>query len=107
MVQVMHMVKNLHKINKQPPPHVYAMAQSVYMAAVTSRRDQSLIPMGCQSSGKSTTCKHLIQYLVQTAGSSNKVFMNIFIYFFLILYLIIFCISNELIIILGCYFRKN
>lgn len=75
MVQVMHMVKNLHKINKQPPPHVYAMAQSVYMAAVTSRRDQSLIPMGCQSSGKSTTCKNLIQYLVQTAVSPNKVLM--------------------------------
>jgi len=73
MVEVMHMVKNLHKINKQPPPHVYAMAQSVYMAAVTTRRDQSLIPMGCQASGKSTSCKHFLQYLVQTAVSSNKV----------------------------------
>eukprot|EP00102_Acyrthosiphon_pisum_P008588 XP_003245431.2 PREDICTED: unconventional myosin-XVIIIa [Acyrthosiphon pisum] len=71
--KVMHMVKNLHKINKQPPPHVYAMAQSVYMAAVTTRRDQSLIPMGCQSSGKSTSCKHLLKYLVQTAVSPNKV----------------------------------
>lgn len=80
------MVKNLHKINKQPPPHVYAMAQSVYMAAVTSRRDQSLIPMGCQSSGKSTTCKHLIQYLVQTAGSPNKVPINKFFIFYYVLY---------------------
>jgi len=67
------MVKNLHKINKQPPPHVYAMAQSVYMAAVTTRRDQSLISMGCQASGKSTSCKHLLQYLIQTAASPNKV----------------------------------
>lgn len=67
------MVKNLHKINKQPPPHVYAMAQSVYMAAVTTRRDQSLIPMGCQASGKTTSCKHVLQYLVQTAVPTNKV----------------------------------
>lgn len=67
------MVKNLHKINKQPPPHVYAMAQSVYMEAVTTRRDQSLIPMGCHASGKSTSCKHLLQYFVQTAVSPNKV----------------------------------
>jgi len=67
------MVKNLHKISKQPPPHVYAMAQSVYMAAVTARRDQSLIPMGCQASGKSTSCKHLLQYFIQIAMSSNKV----------------------------------
>ncbi|VVC24577.1 Hypothetical protein CINCED_3A021796 [Cinara cedri] len=71
--KVMHMVKNLHKINKQPPPHAYAMAQSVYMAAVTTRRDQSLIPMGCQASGKSTSCKHLLQYLLLTAVSPNKV----------------------------------
>lgn len=67
------MVKNLHKVNKQPPPHAYAMAQSVYMAAVTTRRDQSLITMGCQASGKSTSCKHLLQYLVLTAVSPNKV----------------------------------
>lgn len=88
MIKVMHMVKNLHKINKQPPPHVYALAQSVYMAAVTTRRDQSLIPMGCQASGKSSSCKHLIQYLVQTAVSPNKVHLKIIhLYAFIHLFL--------------------
>lgn len=67
------MVKNLHKINKQSPPHVYAMAQSVYKSAVTTRRDQSLIPMGCQASGKTTSCKHILQYLLKIAASPNKV----------------------------------
>ncbi|XP_050434820.1 unconventional myosin-XVIIIa-like isoform X2 [Adelges cooleyi] len=71
--KVMDMVKNLHKINKQSPPHVYAMAQSVYKSAVTTRRDQSLIPMGCQASGKTTSCKHILQYLLKIAASPNKV----------------------------------
>ncbi|XP_050544906.1 unconventional myosin-XVIIIa-like isoform X2 [Daktulosphaira vitifoliae] len=71
--KVMDMVKNLHKINKQPPPHIYALAQSVYKTAVTTRRDQSLIPMGCQASGKTTSCKHILQYLLKIAASPSKV----------------------------------
>lgn len=55
------------------PPHVYAMAQSVYRGMLATRRDHSLVFLGRSGSGKTCNFKHALHYLVLAAGAVNKV----------------------------------
>ncbi|XP_014213237.1 unconventional myosin-XVIIIa isoform X2 [Copidosoma floridanum] len=55
------------------PPHVYAMAQSAYRGMLATRRDHSLVFLGRSGSGKTTSFKHALHYLVLAAGAVNKI----------------------------------
>lgn len=55
------------------PPHVYSTSQSAYRSMLETRRDQSLIFLGRSGSGKTTSFKHALYYLVLAAGSVNKI----------------------------------
>ncbi|XP_065201687.1 unconventional myosin-XVIIIa isoform X3 [Planococcus citri] len=55
------------------PAHVFSLAQSAYRDMLTSRRDHSIVFIGRSGSGKTTNYKHVLQYLVLTASSSNKI----------------------------------
>ncbi|CAG2065635.1 unnamed protein product, partial [Timema podura] len=55
------------------PPHIYSLAQSTYRSMLASRRDHSILLLGRSGSGKTTNFKHILHYLVLTAGSVNKV----------------------------------
>lgn len=55
------------------PPHIYSTSQSAYRSMLETRRDQSLIFLGRSGSGKTTTFKHALYYLVLAAGSTNKI----------------------------------
>uniref|UniRef100_A0A670KA22 Myosin XVIIIA n=1 Tax=Podarcis muralis TaxID=64176 RepID=A0A670KA22_PODMU len=70
--KVMHMFKGCRK--EDTSPHIYAVAQAAYRNMLMSRQDQSIVLLGSSSSGKTTNCQHLVQYLATVAGSSGKVF---------------------------------
>lgn len=55
------------------PPHIFSMAQSAYHNLLQTRRDQSLVFIGRSGSGKTINFQHAISYLVQAAGTLNKV----------------------------------
>lgn len=55
------------------PPHIYAIAQSALSGLLRTRKDQSIVIQGRSGSGKSTSLRHIIQYLVVVAGSSKQV----------------------------------
>lgn len=55
------------------PPHIYSTSQSAYRSMLETRRDQSLIFLGRSGSGKTTSFKHALYYLVLAAGSTNKI----------------------------------
>lgn len=55
------------------PPHIYSTSQSAYRSMLETRRDQSLIFLGRSGSGKTTSFKHALNYLVLAAGSVSKV----------------------------------
>lgn len=55
------------------PPHIYSTSQSAYRSMLETRRDQSLIFLGRSGSGKTSSFKHALYYLVLAAGSTNKV----------------------------------
>ncbi|XP_075218480.1 unconventional myosin-XVIIIa-like isoform X2 [Lycorma delicatula] len=61
------------KSEEEMPGHIYAVAQSVYRNAVSSRSDHSVIFLGHSASGKTVNYRHTLHYLVLAAGSSNKV----------------------------------
>jgi myosin-18 len=52
------------------PPHVYSSAQAAYRSLLSTRRDQALVFSGRSGAGKSSNCRHAMQYLVMAAGSS-------------------------------------
>ncbi|KAM4808061.1 unconventional myosin-XVIIIb [Rhinophrynus dorsalis] len=56
------------------PPHICSVAQKAYWNMLTQRQDQTILPLGRSSAGKSTCCQNALEYLVGTAGSvDNKV----------------------------------
>ncbi|XP_068614961.1 unconventional myosin-XVIIIa-like [Brachionichthys hirsutus] len=57
-------------------PHIYSMAQTAYRNLLTTRQDQSIVLLGKSGSGKTTNCQHIIQYLLNIAGSANKAFSS-------------------------------
>lgn len=71
MYQVMHMFRGCK--SEDMPPHIYSLAQSAYNGMLASRRDQSIVLLGRSGSGKTTNFKHVLHYLVLTAGAFNKV----------------------------------
>ncbi|XP_060764495.1 unconventional myosin-XVIIIa isoform X4 [Neoarius graeffei] len=70
--KVMHMFKGCRR--EDTAPHIYGLAQAAYRKLLTTRQDQSIILLGKSGSGKTTSCQHLVQYLVTTAGSNSKVY---------------------------------
>uniref|UniRef100_A0A3Q3LLC3 Myosin XVIIIAa n=1 Tax=Labrus bergylta TaxID=56723 RepID=A0A3Q3LLC3_9LABR len=70
--KVMQMFKGCKR--EDAAPHIYSMAQSAYRNLLTTRQDQSIVLLGKSGSGKTTNCQHIIQYLVNIAGSTNKSF---------------------------------
>ncbi|XP_053558065.1 unconventional myosin-XVIIIb [Bombina bombina] len=56
------------------PPHICSVAQKAYWNMLTQRQDQTVIPLGRSSAGKSTCCQSALEYLAGTAGTmDNKV----------------------------------
>ncbi|KAM6984235.1 unconventional myosin-XVIIIa-like [Tautogolabrus adspersus] len=70
--KVMQMFKGCRR--EDAAPHIYSMAQSAYRNLLTTRQDQSIVLLGKSGSGKTTNCQHIIQYLINIAGSTNKSF---------------------------------
>ncbi|XP_065116666.1 unconventional myosin-XVIIIa isoform X3 [Paramisgurnus dabryanus] len=70
--KVMQMFKGCRK--EETAPHIFAIAQSAYRQLLTTRQDQTIVMLGRSGSGKSTSCQHLLQYLVNVAGGSGKVY---------------------------------
>uniref|UniRef100_A0A8C5LTT9 Myosin XVIIIB n=1 Tax=Leptobrachium leishanense TaxID=445787 RepID=A0A8C5LTT9_9ANUR len=54
------------------PPHICAVAQKAYWNMLTQRQDQSILPMGRSSAGKSTCCQTALEYLTEAAGSVDN-----------------------------------
>ncbi|XP_069135915.1 unconventional myosin-XVIIIa-like isoform X4 [Argopecten irradians] len=55
------------------PPHIYATGQIAYREMLNSRNDQSIVFMGRSGSGKTTNGRHVLHYLVASAGSVNNI----------------------------------
>ncbi|XP_021349918.1 unconventional myosin-XVIIIa-like isoform X3 [Mizuhopecten yessoensis] len=55
------------------PPHIYATGQIAYREMLNSRNDQSIVFMGRSGSGKTTNERHVLHYLVASAGSVNNI----------------------------------
>ncbi|KAM4707086.1 unconventional myosin-XVIIIb [Discoglossus pictus] len=54
------------------PPHMCAVAQRAYWNMLTQRQDQTILPLGRSSAGKSTCCQNALEYLAGTAGSVDN-----------------------------------
>ncbi|XP_077098257.1 unconventional myosin-XVIIIa isoform X5 [Siphateles boraxobius] len=70
--KVMQMFKGCRR--EETAPHIFAVAQSAYHQLLTTRQDQTIALLGRSGSGKTTTCQHLLQYLVTIAAGSGKVY---------------------------------
>ena len=51
------------------PAHVASLAQRVYWALLSQRRDQSIVALGRSGAGKTTCCEQVLEHLVGMAGS--------------------------------------
>ncbi|XP_063310710.1 unconventional myosin-XVIIIb isoform X1 [Pelobates fuscus] len=51
------------------PPHICAVAQKAYWNMLTQRQDQTILPLGRSSAGKSACCQTALEYLAEAAGS--------------------------------------
>lgn len=71
----MQMFKGCRK--EETAPHIFAIAQSAYRQLLTTRQDQTIVMLGRSGSGKSTSCQHLLQYLVNIAAGSGKVYSGV------------------------------
>nr|CAD7453155.1 unnamed protein product [Timema tahoe] len=71
--KVMHLFRGCK--SEDMPPHIYSLAQSTYRSMLASRRDHSILLLGRSGSGKTTNFKHILHYLVLTAGSVNKLLL--------------------------------
>ncbi|XP_054715395.1 unconventional myosin-XVIIIa-like [Uloborus diversus] len=69
--KVMKMFKSCRDDNV--PPHIYAVAQSALNNLLRTRKDQSILVQGRSGSGKTTSFRHLLQYLVSATSSSKQV----------------------------------
>ncbi|KAM9330816.1 unconventional myosin-XVIIIb [Gastrophryne carolinensis] len=54
------------------PPHICAVAQKAYWNMLTQRQDQTIMPLGRSSAGKSTCCQTALEYLADAAGSVDN-----------------------------------
>lgn len=72
LYQVMQMFKGCRR--EETAPHIFAVAQSAYHQLLTTRQDQTIALLGRSGSGKTTSCQHLLQYLVTIAAGSGKVY---------------------------------
>ncbi|XP_069606714.1 unconventional myosin-XVIIIb [Ranitomeya imitator] len=54
------------------PPHICAVAQKAYWNMLTQRQDQTIVPLGRSSAGKTTGCQTALEYLVDAAGSVDN-----------------------------------
>ncbi|XP_066460005.1 unconventional myosin-XVIIIb [Eleutherodactylus coqui] len=54
------------------PPHICSVAQKAYWNMLTQRQDQTVVPLGRSSAGKTTCCQTALEYLVDAAGSVNN-----------------------------------
>ncbi|KAJ0004344.1 hypothetical protein NQD34_010558, partial [Periophthalmus magnuspinnatus] len=72
--KVMQMFKGCRR--EDTAPHIYSMAQTAYRNLLTTRQDQSIVLLGKSGSGKTTSCQHIIQYLITIAGCTNKTFSS-------------------------------
>uniref|UniRef100_A0A3Q3IM08 Myosin XVIIIAb n=1 Tax=Monopterus albus TaxID=43700 RepID=A0A3Q3IM08_MONAL len=70
--KVMNMFKGCRR--EDSAPHIYSVAHLAYRSLLTTRQDQSIVLLGKSSSGKTTNCQHLVQYLVSVTGSMGKIF---------------------------------
>ncbi|XP_063769282.1 unconventional myosin-XVIIIb isoform X2 [Pseudophryne corroboree] len=53
-------------------PHICTVAQKAYWNMLTQCQDQTIVPLGRSSAGKSTCCQTALEYLVDTAGSVDN-----------------------------------
>ncbi|XP_042300242.1 unconventional myosin-XVIIIb-like, partial [Sceloporus undulatus] len=53
-------------------PHIFSMAQRTYWTMLTQRQDQTIMPLGRSSAGKTTCCQNALEYLVEMAGSVDN-----------------------------------
>ncbi|KAM9728310.1 unconventional myosin-XVIIIa-like isoform 11-T12 [Menidia menidia] len=72
--KVMQMFKGCRR--EDTAPHIYSIAQAAYRNLLTTRQDQSIVLLGKSGSGKTTSCQHVVQYLITIAGSTNKSFSS-------------------------------
>nr|XP_006817918.1 PREDICTED: unconventional myosin-XVIIIa [Saccoglossus kowalevskii] len=68
--KVMQMFKGCKQ--EDMPPHVYAIAQTAYRQMLSSRMDRSIVLMGRSGSGKTMNVRHVLNYLVNIAGTVNN-----------------------------------
>ncbi|KAM8960687.1 unconventional myosin-XVIIIb [Pelodytes ibericus] len=54
------------------PPHICSVAQKAYWNMLTQREDQTILPLGRSSAGKSTCCQNALEYLAEAAGSVDN-----------------------------------
>ncbi|KAM5191668.1 unconventional myosin-XVIIIb [Mantella aurantiaca] len=54
------------------PPHICSVTQKAYWNMLTQRQDQTIVPLGRSSAGKSTCCQTALEYLVDAAGSVDN-----------------------------------
>ncbi|XP_040272499.1 unconventional myosin-XVIIIb isoform X1 [Bufo bufo] len=54
------------------PPHICSVAQKAYWNMLTQRQDQTIVPLGRSSAGKTTCCQTALEYLVDAAGSVDN-----------------------------------
>ncbi|RZF36155.1 hypothetical protein LSTR_LSTR013379 [Laodelphax striatellus] len=61
------------KSEEEMPAHIYAVAQSTYHSAISSRSDHSIVFLGRSASGKTNNYRHTLHYLLLSSGFTNKV----------------------------------
>lgn len=68
--KVVHMFRGCKQ--EDMPPHIYAVAQHAHRELLSNRIDQSILLLGRSGSGKTTSARHLLQYLILASGSVNN-----------------------------------
>lgn len=62
--KVSNYYKKCEKIRAKLPPHIYATAEHCYREMIRTQQSQCILISGESGSGKTETCKYLVQHLL-------------------------------------------
>ena len=57
--------------NTKLPPHIYGTAENAFSSLLRDGQSQCCVISGESGSGKTETCKYIVQHLLRVAGSDE------------------------------------
>lgn len=62
--QISSLYQNSDNVRATLPPHIYAIAEQCYREMMRTQQSQCILISGESGSGKTETCKYLVQHLL-------------------------------------------